>query len=935
VQVYGGFAATETQRTQRDWLANRTVLSGDLDRNDTTDPHGVVTSTARITGTNAYHVVVSSGVTATARLDGFILTAGQADASLNPHNLGGGLYNYNASPTLSNLTFSANLAHSGGGLYNEGGDPALSNITFYANRSTATGGDNGGGGLFSLNGAPTLQDVLFDGNRTGRFGGGIYVQGGGPTLTGVTFHSNQSVNHGGGMYNTSSSTTLTRVIFRGNRAGDSQYGGGLYNASGNPALVNVLFSGNTAHSGGGMYTVSGNPTLNGATFSGNRVVSGGGALERFSGNPTLVNSILWGNGNIQIAGSNVSVTYSLVQGGYDGEDNIDTDPIFIDPVGSANAPTTAGNYRLRHDSPAIDTGNTLSVTVPTDLDGQPREVGDAVDRGAYEHQAYTLTANQTGEGNVIVTPDWQTYTYLDQVMLNADAEPGWAFTGWSGDVVSSDNPLALTITGHTAITATFNQEEFTLNVLRAPEQGGTVTVVPEEAMYRYGDVITLTASSNPGWTFEAWSGDVTGSTTEITHTIVGETVITATFSQDAYTLTVSHDPAQGGTVTVVPQQAIYRYGDTITLTATANPGWTFSEWSGDATGSATEITHTFTGHAVITATFSHDAYILTWYKDPEEGGTIDITPEQATYHYGDVITLTATNNPGWSFVAWSGDVSGAAAQITHTITDDTVVTATFSHDAYTLTVLPTPAQGGEVTVEPEQAIYRYGDVVTLTVETTPGWTFTGWSGAATGSATEITHIITGNTIITATFSQDEYTLTVNSNPEAGGDVEIVPEKSTYRYNDVITLTASANPGWAFVDWSGDVTGTETQTTHTITGHTVVTATFARPPVFTSTPITTAVEGVRYAYAVTATDPDGDVLTFSAPTLPAWLLLTDHGNGTATLAGTPASADVGISYPIVLRATDSEGLFEEQSFTITVIERFQFHIYLPLVVKIMQ
>ena len=79
VEVYGGFAGTEITRTQRNWQEHPTVLSGDLDGNDTTDAHGVLTSTAGIVGTNAYHVVVGSAVTQTVVLDGFFITGGHAD----------------------------------------------------------------------------------------------------------------------------------------------------------------------------------------------------------------------------------------------------------------------------------------------------------------------------------------------------------------------------------------------------------------------------------------------------------------------------------------------------------------------------------------------------------------------------------------------------------------------------------------------------------------------------------------------------------------------------------------------------------------------------------------------------------------------------------------------------------------------------------------
>ena len=87
------------------------------------------------------------------------------------------------------------------------------------------------------------------------------------------------------------------------------------------------------------------------------------------------------------------------------------------------------------------------------------------------------------------------------------------------------------------------------------------------------------------------------------------------------------------------------------------------------------------------------------------------------------------------------------------------------------------------------------------------------------------------------------------------------------------------------------------------------------PVFDSTAITSATEDVAYSYAIAASDVDGDSLTISATTLPAWLVLTDNGDGTATLSGTPTNAEVG-DHAVVLAVSDGS-LTATQSFTISV------------------
>lgn len=98
-----------------------------------------------------------------------------------------------------------------------------------------------------------------------------------------------------------------------------------------------------------------------------------------------------------------------------------------------------------------------------------------------------------------------------------------------------------------------------------------------------------------------------------------------------------------------------------------------------------------------------------------------------------------------------------------------------------------------------------------------------------------------------------------------------------------------------------------------------------PPTFTSEPVTHATQTVPYTYHITTYDPDGDTLTITAPTIPAWLTLTDHGDGSATLTGTPDETQMGY-YSIELLVTDSFGLTEPQFFKIKVSNNQGFYSY---------
>ncbi len=317
VALYGGFAGTETSREERDWETHVTVLSGDIDDNDVVDAHGVVTDTARIQGNNAYHVLIGSGVTGSALLDGFTVTAGATATSGGcPDECGAGMLNEGGSPTISHLTFRGNLARTaGGGMYNDGGSPTLTQVTFsdnevaywgggMSNRNNSrpilvnvtfsgNGGIAGGGGMSNEQSAPTLHQVTFSRNGVQGSGGGMYNADSSPSLTWVTFEANVSVlGSGGGMYNDNSHPSLTNITFSGNHGGQD---GGLSNQNSHPALTNVTFAGNEAVDGaGGMGNNNSSPVLINVTFASCGADPQRGSMVNEAGsNPTIQNSTFW------------------------------------------------------------------------------------------------------------------------------------------------------------------------------------------------------------------------------------------------------------------------------------------------------------------------------------------------------------------------------------------------------------------------------------------------------------------------------------------------------------------------------------------------------------------------------------------------------------------------------------------------------------------
>jgi len=230
-----------------------------------------------------------------------------------------------------------------------------------------------------------------------------------------------------------------------------------------------------------------------------------------------------------------------------------------------------------------------------------------------------------------------------------------------------------------------------------------------------------------------------------------------------------------------------------------------------------------------------------------QAGILCGTTCSATYGSGTSVTLTATPATGSTFAGWSGGACTGTGTCTVTVTAPTTVTATFTASPVVvptstpvgLTVTTAGAGSGTITSSPAgitcgttcSATYSPGTALTLTAAATMGSTFTGWSGACTGtSSCSVT--LTSDTNVTATFSQQQtqtqyQTLmvgvsgkgSVTSSPagiQCGGTCSAAYLSSTW-----VTLTATAGSGnFGFIGWSGACSGTGPCTVSMSTAQTV-------------------------------------------------------------------------------------------------------------------
>lgn len=318
--------------------------------------------------------------------------------------------------------------------------------------------------------------------------------------------------------------------------------------------------------------------------------------------------------------------------------------------------------------------------------------------------------------------------------LTATPNMGWTFSHWNDGITT--NPRSITVNGDATYTAHFLQQNYTITVAADPPQGGTVS---GGGSYHYGDVATLTATANSGYQFQAWSDGSTQNPHPVT--VTGNANYIAIFSEVGttyYNVSANVRPDNAGSV---DGTGAYPAGTTITLTATANPGYIFSHWNDGITSNPRTVT--VNSNLSFTANFLARTYTITVNADPSNGGTVT---GGGSYHYGEIATLRATPNSGFTFVGWND----GSTELTHnvTVTGNATYTATFSQGTVTYYSVNLVCNSSEGSVE-GGGFYPAGSTITIQAIPNEGYFFQKWSDESTRNPRQIT--VNSDIILAAFF----------------------------------------------------------------------------------------------------------------------------------------------------------------------------------------
>jgi hypothetical protein len=285
-----------------------------------------------------------------------------------------------------------------------------------------------------------------------------------------------------------------------------------------------------------------------------------------------------------------------------------------------------------------------------------------------------------------------------------------------------------------------------------------------------------------------------------------------------------------GLVTRAPNQASFLPGTTVTVTASPLPGYGFIDWSGDADGSLNPLNVTMTSNKTIIANFASTALVISVQGD----GSVGKLPDRPFYDVGQQVTLTASSGRWFGFTSWSdGEIMnprvitiGANNSYTAMFSPTTAVeTLTFGNVSRTAPIgMPALFVDGEFVVINEVSRLDLAEASMLTTfpngsifytldGSEPSFAASLYGGPFVLHRSATVRAVAYEASFLNSWEADpveviiEPTFAVNLSTAGGGTVSVLPTAASYRSNTVVTPSAQPAPGWTFLQWLGDASGT--------------------------------------------------------------------------------------------------------------------------------
>jgi uncharacterized repeat protein (TIGR02543 family) len=436
------------------------------------------------------------------------------------------------------------------------------------------------------------------------------------------------------------------------------------------------------------------------------------------------------------------------------------------------------------------------------------------------------------------------FDYGVTVVLEAMADTGYHFTGWSGDLTGSGNPVTILMDGNKGIAADFAVDTYQLSIGSGTGHGsvavdGIQRALPWVGVFERGATVLLEALPDVGYHFTGWAGALAGTVNPQFITMDGDQAVAVGFASDTYVLHLSGDG--GGSVKVngedhgLPDSIAVPYSSTVMVEAVPATGWNFTGWSGDLSGTTNPTPLLVDSDKSVTAEFSLNEYALNLSGlgngIVRVNGTDCTPPWSGAFYHGDVVVLEAVPATGWHFVSWFGDVTGSTSPVYLVMDGTKDVVAGFALNTYTLAITGTNGTvkvNGGPKVLPWSGPCGAGEVVNLEAVPNEGFQFASWSGELVGSENPTTITMDSDHAVSVTFAVDLFSLVVSGTHgslNVDDVAQTLPYSAFYDYGAVVCLEAVPDAGYRFAGWSGDLTGTTNPADITINSDKAVTASF--------------------------------------------------------------------------------------------------------------